>query len=325
MPTQDSDKRSQTLPSGKVETTSGSRDRPCQNSLPLHDRAAIFLSTAGTLNKTSLGDSMLKSLRKTAALSLAFIPLAISFSGAAIAEEFLAFKAYKNMDIYLDPIAIDGDVREFLQTNVFLKPRGNDYGARLYWLAHCSNKTLTKVKTEGLGSTGRVISTSSRTNNSSKPQVGSLEAIMVEAVCKMSPNVFSRNLPISAMPASESQDSSPSSGDAASYSGPMVSDRTSSGFNSTLNAGYSPVANRFDPPICYMQNRAGQMFDLTGLCDSAGSPVTSSFSSSGFSSGSVGSSSGGGSGSGPCDTPDDLDSRGRRCGARAASERAGGR
>jgi hypothetical protein len=260
---------------------------------------------------------MLKFLHKTAALTLVFIPLAVSFSGAAKAAEFLAFKDYKNMDIYLDPISIDGDVREFVQTNVFLKPRGNDYGTRIYWLARCSNKTLTKVKTEGIGSTGKVISTSSSTNNSSRPEVGSLESVMVEGVCKMSPNVFSGNSPRSEMPETESQ-SSPS------YSDAMTGDRASS-LNSTISSGYSPVNNRLNPPICYMQNRTGQMFDLTGLCGSGGSPVTAGFSSGGFGGGSVGSSSSAGSGSGPCDTPDDLDSAGRRCGRRAASERAGGR
>ncbi|MBW4490751.1 MAG: hypothetical protein KME12_23505 [Trichocoleus desertorum ATA4-8-CV12] len=246
---------------------------------------------------------MLKSLRRTVALSVAFIPLAVSLPGVAIAEERKVYTSAEGYDVYIDSATIifNGSIREFVQKNV---PWEGSMVTILEQSVNCSTDEIATKNTRRENLAGTVTSSSGRVGQFRRPKAGT-EEFLVEVICGLE---------------------QPSTGASDSKSGvrARVSDRTS-GFNSTLGAGYSPVANRFDPPICFMQNQTGQMFDLTGLCGSVGSPVTASFSSGGFGGNSVGNSSSGGAGSGPCDTPDDVDSAGRRCGARAASERAGGR
>ena len=80
---------------------------------------------------------------------------------------------------------------------------------------------------------------------------------------------------------------------------------------------------------CYMNDAAGYSVDLTVLCgtntqviptSSVIIPVVEQRRS-----GSTSSGSSGGSGDGQCNTPDDRQSNGNRCGKTAASERPGGR
>lgn len=240
---------------------------------------------------------MLKSLRKTAAISLAFISLATSFSGSAQAEEKKVYVSGDGYDVYIDPatITFNGGIREFVQKNV---PWEGRMITILEQSINCSTDEIATKNTRRENLAGTVTRSSGRVGQYRRPKAGT-EEFLVEVICGLE---------------------QPSAGNSSSGSGARarVSDRTS-GFSSTLGAGYSPVVNRLDPPICFMQNPAGQMLDMTSICGFAGSSPATSFSSGGFSG------TGGSSGDGPCNTPDDVDSAGRRCGGRAASERAGGR
>ncbi|MBD2121014.1 hypothetical protein [Trichocoleus sp. FACHB-262] len=62
---------------------------------------------------------MLKSLRWTVALSSAFIPLSVSFSGAAIAEEMNVYTSGEGYDVCINPatIVFNGSIRDFVQKN----------------------------------------------------------------------------------------------------------------------------------------------------------------------------------------------------------------
>lgn len=94
--------------------------------------------------------------------------------------------------------------------------------------------------------------------------------------------------------------------------------------------GY-PVVSRKQAQdfICYAHTEDRKGLDLRGLCGVINSTSTSKSGVGGVNSLGSGipgiSNIGDGTSTGKCDFPDQLDSAGRRCGGRAASERPGGK
>jgi hypothetical protein len=243
---------------------------------------------------------MLKSLRKTAALSLVAVPLILGFSGVAQAEEIRVYTSLTdNYDVYIDPATIifSGNIREFVQKNV---PREGRMVAILQRSVNCSTGEIATRNTRRENLEGTSSRSSSRVGQFRRPKAG-VEDFLVDLICRLE---------------------QPEAGTGSIQVLPQATQSRTSG----VAPGYS-TASMADPPICYMQDNQGQMFDLTSLCGlvaSPGSSGSSSFGAGGYSGGNF-SSSGSGSGSGVCNVPSDRDARGNRCGGRAASERAGGR